>query len=58
MLQKINEVYISGDEFFNVINTLDSDFTLTDHVIVKWVFGNEKSVWKTNQPKITKREIQ
>jgi len=40
--------HISGDEFFNVIDTLDKNFTLADHVIVIWVGGDEESLWRNN----------
>lgn len=38
--------YISGDELLHVIDALDSDFALTDHVIVIRVGGDEQGLWK------------
>ena len=40
--------HISGDEFFNIIDTLDNNFTLADHMIVIWVGGDEESLWRND----------
>lgn len=38
--------YISSNEFFNVIDTLDSDFPVTDHGEIIWVCGDQQRLWK------------
>lgn len=36
--------YVSGDEFFHVVDALDGDFALTDHGIVVGVGGDQQSL--------------
>lgn len=49
--------YIGGDELFCIINTFDSDFTVTDYGIVIGVGGDQKCLWNTIMNTIIRKKL-
>ena len=44
----VNLTCVSGNELVHITDTLDGDFTLTEHGIVVGVGGDQKSIWNIN----------